>query len=316
MDAVAPAGSAPVADRDVSTPAVIGGRYELGPLVGQGSGGQVYSALDHVLRRHVAVKLLHDVEASAARFEREISLQAGLRHSGLIPLLDAGAHGQRWYLVMPLIQGATLADRIACGPLTGRETRRVGAALAGALDCIHAHGVVHRDVKPANVLLGSHGRAFLADFGIACRRGEPDPAATAHFPMTGNAAYLSPEQVEHGTIGYAGDVYALGLVLLEALTGVRAYRGTAPEQARARLWRQPEVPASLGPGWSGLLAAMTARDPAHRPAPRRITEALRAVGSPSPSAPFHRPRRARPPRRRYIAPAARAVRSGNSPYAF
>jgi serine/threonine protein kinase len=288
MDAVAPAGSAPAANWDISTPAVVGGRYELGPMVGQGGSSQVYRALDHSLRRRVAVKMLHGVEASAARsarFEREVGLQAGLKHSSLMPLLDAGAHGTWRYLVMPLIQGTTLADRIAFGPLTWRETQRIGTALAGALDCVHAHGIVHRDVKPSNVLLGCNRRVLLTDFGIACRRGEPDPAAAAHFPLTGTAAYLAPEQVERGTIGYAGDVYALGLVLLEALTGVRAYQGNALEQAVTRLWRQPQIPASLGPEWSGLLTAMTARDPAHRPAPRRIAETLRAIGRPPPSAP-------------------------------
>jgi len=97
------------------------------------------------------------------RFEREISLQAGLEHSSLIPVLDAGVDGARRYPVMPLIQGTTLADRIVFGPLAGREAQRVGAAPAGALDYVHVHGVAHRDVKPSNVLLGRDGQVLLAD---------------------------------------------------------------------------------------------------------------------------------------------------------
>ena len=287
---------------NVSIPVLIGGRYELGPLVGRGGSGEVYQATDRSLRRRVAVKMLRDVEASAARtarFEREIALQAGLGHTSLIPLLDAGVDEGRRYMVMPLIQGTTLADRIVFGPLAGREAQVVGVALAGALACVHTHGIVHRDVKPSNVLLGRDGQVFLADFGIASRHGEPDPDATAHFSLTGTAAYMAPEQVESGTIGYPGDVYALGLVLLEALTGVRAYRGTLLEQALARLWRQPEIPASLGPRWSELLEAMTARDPARRPRPLAVAEALGVAAIPAPSAPVHR--WARPPRRRTAA---------------
>jgi serine/threonine protein kinase len=277
MNALASAGLALAMNKEGSTPALLGGRYELGSLVGAGGSGQVHRALDHTLHRPVAVKVLHAGAVSAtraARFEQEIGLQAELRHPNLIPLLDAGTDGGRRYLVMPLIQGTTLADRITCGPLADSETRRVGAALSGALEHAHAHQVVHRDVKPSNVLLGFDGQVILVDFGIACRHGEPGHGVLTHRSLTGTAAYLPPEQIEHGTIDYPGDVYALGLVLLEALTGRRAYRGTTLEQVLARLWRRPEIPASLGPIWSALLAAMTDRDPARRPQPHHVSEAL------------------------------------------
>jgi len=304
MDAIARAGSAPAANADVSTPILIGGRYELGPLVGRGGSGQVYRATDRSLRRQVAVKMLHDGEGSArraARFEREITLQAALAHTNLIPLLDTGVDEGRRYMVMPLVRGTTLADRIVFGPLAGREAQAIGVALAGALECLHTHEIVHRDVKPANVLLGRDGQVFLADFGIACHHGEPDPTATPHFSLTGTAAYLAPEQVENGTIDYPGDVYALGLVLLEALTGKRTYRGPLIEQALARLWHQPEIPATLGRDWADVLGAMTARDPAQRPLPLPIAEALSAIGSPPPPTHAHRwthPARHRPDIRR------------------
>jgi serine/threonine protein kinase len=273
---------------ETPTQPLIGGRYELGASIGLGGSAEVYRATDRTLRRPVAVKMLRDDAASvqrAARFEQETSLHAGLQHPNLIPLLDAGLDRGRRYLVMPLIRGTTLADRIAAAPLTGHEAQGVGAALASALDCVHAHEVVHRDVKPSNVLLGLDGQVFLADFGIASRHGD-DQTATPHFSLTGTAAYLAPEQLESGTIGYPGDVYALGLVLLEALTGVRAYRGPLIEQALARLWRQPEIPASLGAGWSAVLGAMTDRDPARRPQPHLVAEALSGPGGPAPSALF------------------------------
>jgi serine/threonine protein kinase len=267
-------------------PTLLGARYELGPSVGRGGSGEVYRSLDRSLRRPVAVKVFHDDEKSAeraARFDREVGLHARLHHSSVIPLLDAGMQDGRRYLVMPLVEGATLADRIAAGPLVSREVEQIGAALAGALDCVHSHGIVHRDVKPSNVLLGRDRQVFLSDFGIACLRDDSDQSADPHFSLTGTAAYLAPEQVESGTIGYPGDVYALGLVLLEALTGVRAYRGSTLEQALARLWRQPEIPASLGPRWSRLLGAMTARDPARRPQPLRIADILGSPESPLPA---------------------------------
>ena len=318
MNAVASAGSTPAANRNVATTALLGGRYELQQPAGQGGSGQVYRALDHALHRHVAVKMLHDPEASAkrsARFEREISLQAGLAHASLIPVLDAGADGTRRYLVMPLIEGTTLAGRIVSGPLAEHETRRIGAALAQALDCVHDHGIVHRDVKPSNVLLGRDGQVFLADFGIACRRAAPAPDAAGHFSLTGTAAYMAPEQVEYAAIDYPGDVYALGLVLLEALTGIRAYQGTLLEQALARLWRQPEIPNSLGPEWSGLLGAMTARDPVRRPTPRRISDTLRAVAGPVPSAASDSHRWAYRLRRHSTAPPTSRAPGVGAPHA-
>ena len=267
----------PAASAVVSTPVVLGGRYELGPSVGLGGSGQVYQGLDRSLRRQVAVKVFHGGGASTglpARFDQEVRLHSRLHHSSLIPLLDAGREGGQQYLVMPLVQGTTLAGLIASGPLAGHDVKRIGTALAGALECVHSGGVVHRDVKPSNVLLGRDGQVFLADFGIACFRDGPEMTDAPQSSLTGTAAYLAPEQVESGTIGYAGDVYALGLVLLEALTGVRAYRGTPLEQALARLWRQPEIPHSLGPGWAGVLGGMTARDPVDRPNPRSIADIL------------------------------------------
>ncbi len=255
---------------------LVGSRYAVGALLGQGSGGEVYQGFDRALRRDVAIKVLRGSAGldQAARFEREVHLLARLQHPHLVPLYDAALDDGRRYLVMPLVRGANFAERIAAGPVPDDEVGRVGTALAGALAYLHVRGIVHRDVKPSNVLLGDNGQVFLADFGVA-RAGEADQTLTAPGRLTGTAAYLAPEQVEGDTTGPGCDVYALGLVLLEALTGVRAYRGTVLEQALARLWRQPEIPLSLGADRVRLLDAMTARDPARRPAAASVAGLLR-----------------------------------------
>ena len=140
----------------------------------------MYQGFDRSLRRHVAIKVLHSEAGSehAARFGREARLLARLQHPHLIPLCDAALGDGRRYLVMPLIRGMTLAERIATGPVSPGEAQRIGTALAQALAYTHAQGVVHRDVKPSNILLGDSGQILLADFGIA-RSDQSDQTVTA-----------------------------------------------------------------------------------------------------------------------------------------
>ncbi|TFD59174.1 serine/threonine protein kinase [Cryobacterium suzukii] len=249
----------------------------------------VYRAMDTALGRTVAVKLFR-ADGSASEPERqsgEIALLASLNHFALVTLFDAGTAtvdgSPRTFIVMELVNGPDLRTRIEGGPLGGLEVAVMGADLAEALHYVHEQGIIHRDVKPANVLLAPSGfpgrnmHAKLADFGIA--RLLDETRLTATGSLLGTASYLSPEQALGGAIGAPTDVYSLGLVLLECLTGVRAYPGTAVESAMARLQRQPEIPSQLGRDWTDVLRAMTARDFADRPTAADAAGLLRALAT-------------------------------------
>lgn len=242
----------------------LGGRYRLDGVVGRGGMGTVYRALDLRLNRTVAIKVLRSVErADADRFEAEIQILARLTHPGLVRLLDAGDLASRPYLVLDLIEGPSLAESVGEGPLDRERTAMVGARVADALAYVHDAGVIHRDVKPANVLLSEDRDAYLADFGIA--RLVDSTSVTVTGRPLGTPAYLSPEQVEGTRVGPATDVYALGLVLIECLSGRRAFEGSPSEIAGVRLHRDPAVPWEVGEGWRQTLSAMTRRSPADRP---------------------------------------------------
>lgn len=242
-------------------------RYRLGAALGRGGVADVYRARDVVLERDVAVKVLRDhvEEREHSRFVAEARTLGRLSHEGIVTVLDVGVSDDgRPYLVMELVEGTTLAAALRDGPLPAERVADVGVRLAGALAYAHAQGVVHRDVKPGNVLLGADGATKLADFGIARLVGDT-VGHTRTGTTVGTPAYVSPEQARGERVGPASDVYSLGLVLLEALTGERAFTGTPIESALARLHRPPAIPEDLPPGWRDLVAAMTATDPLDRP---------------------------------------------------
>jgi eukaryotic-like serine/threonine-protein kinase len=250
-------------------------RYRLDDLIGRGGMAAVYRGEDLTLGRPVAVKVFAESAEGIDDLERrksEIALLASLSHRALVRLYDAShdARTGREYLVMELIDGEDLRQALRRGPLTAADAAALLADVGEALHVIHGRGIVHRDVKPANVLLEpAHlptrtWNAKLADFGIA--RLIDDARLTRTGLLVGTPGYLSPEQVSGGAPpGPEADVYSLGLLVLEARTGEAAFPGPSAESAAARLVRDPEIPASLGDDWVALLRAMTARDPGQRP---------------------------------------------------
>lgn len=264
----------------IESATVLDDRYRLLDELGHGGMSDVFRAFDDVLKREVAVKVLREVEDPVlrARFVAEAQLLAGLNHPGLVTLLDAGIRSDRPYLVMTLAEGPTLAGQLSAGALPPRTVAEIGTQLAAALAYAHEQGVTHRDVKPSNVLLCADSRALLADFGIARLAGDLEQH-TRSGETVGSPAYLAPEQAAGEAITPAADVYSLGLVLLEALTGERAFPGPPLESAVRRLCTQPALPASLPRAWRDLLQAMTARDPDARPTAEDVASALAAVAN-------------------------------------
>ena len=262
---------------------VLGGRYRLYALIGSGGAADVHRGFDLRLRRPVAVKIFRtgtgfDTEED---FRSEAVILARLQHPGLVTAYDAGRHAGEAFLVMQLIDGPTLKARIAQSPLSSEATAALGAALADAVAHAHEEGIIHRDVKPSNILLDAYGHPHLTDFGIS--RLLDATTRTATGTLIGTAAYLSPEQVLGRPVGRPVDVYALGLVLLECLTGRLEYDGTPLEAAIARLHRPPLLPDSLPDEFAALLRQMTAPDAVTRPTARdcarRLAELAAGVGA-------------------------------------
>ena len=267
---------------ELHAPARLGGRYELGQLIGSGGTSQVHRGVDLVLGRPVAIKVFRADVAfhDRARMEAEGRTLAALNHPGLVAVYDAGTArtsvgDEARYLVMELIDGPSLAVAAHDGSLAPTDITRLGADLGDALAHVHGQGIVHRDIKPANVLIDRTGRAKITDFGIA--RLIDSARATATGLTIGTAAYLSPEQLTGASVGPASDVYSLGLVLLECLTGRREYPGAGVESAMARLHRSPNIPVSLPNPWPGLITAMTRSDPMGRPSAADVAGVLRST---------------------------------------
>jgi serine/threonine protein kinase len=249
--------------------AVLIGRYVLERRLGSGGAGVVWRANDRVLQRPVAVKLLHPElahdPATAARFRTEAASAAKLTHPNAVIVYDIGRDGDRDFLVMELVDGPDLSELIEQGPLAPDTTAYLGAAIASALGLAHERGMLHRDVKPANVLLNANGVPKVADFGIARALGEATARLTTPGSVMGTARYLAPEQLLDGPLDGRVDVYALGLVLHEALTGRAPWgTGTALEIASRRLSGDLPPPSrlrrDLPPGLDAVVQRATRRE--------------------------------------------------------
>ncbi|GAC1381877.1 MAG: hypothetical protein NVSMB48_10820 [Marmoricola sp.] len=271
----------------------LGRRYRIIDQVGRGGMATVYHAHDDHLDRDVALKVFHPGLTSTADLQRqqaEIRHFAGLTHPSLVTLYDAIAdQDDRTILVLEYVAGRDLRTRLTRGPMGPAAVAAVGRDIARALAHVHSRNVVHRDVSPGNILLPDvHGHdhdvaAKLTDLGIA--RFLDAGRLTVTGTLVGTVAYLSPEQVQGEELTVACDVYSLGLVLLECLTGRREFAGPATEAALARLGRDPIIPEHLSPAWRDLLAAMCARRAADRPSAAEAAAVLATIATTAALAP-------------------------------
>ena len=247
------------------------GRFLVHERLGRGATATVYRGTDLMDGRPVAIKVAEGPEPRHSdRIHAEARILASLDHPAIVTFIAEGVvpAGDQWagrpFLVEEYVYGGSLAERIRDGviPDAGDVARWAESALSG-LAHVHARGLVHRDIKPANILVSELRRSAvrIADFGIAT------PAGTELEPgdSSGTVHYMSPEQAAGRHPGASGDIYSLGLVLLECLTGAKAFPGTPVESLVARTLRDPEIPAGVGASWVSLLSAMTAMDPAARP---------------------------------------------------
>src|SRR5262245_37395429 len=264
---------------------VIQDRYAIGELLGEGGDALVYRARDHDLQRSVAVKVLRpELRADptfVARFEREARSVARLNHRHIVPVYDYGEALGTYFLVMEHVTGGDLRARLRReAPLPLNLATRLAVEVAEALGAAHAEGIVHRDVKPANILLTEEGHAKVTDFGIA--KMLDVPARTATAALLGTPHYLAPEQASGAPITPAADVYLVGLLLYELLSGQRPFEGeTFVQVALQHLHKPPPSLVGLNPAvppsLAGLVERALAKDPAVRFADgARLAVALRS----------------------------------------
>ncbi|HEX6207748.1 MAG TPA: protein kinase [Actinomycetota bacterium] len=260
---------------------VLADRYELEEPLGAGGMASVYRGTDRVLDRTVAVKVLdrslgRDPEF-VERFRREARAAAGLTHPGTVAVYDTGEDDGRRFIVMELIDGETLADLLAReAPLDPERVALLAADILEALAAAHDRGLVHRDVKPGNVLLTSEGEPKVADFGIA--RAATSETITVGSKVLGTAAYLSPEQARGRPVDARCDLYAMGCVLYEMLTGAPPFRGGSPVSVATKHIHEdpPPLPSSVPPSLAAVVMQALEKDPDDRfPDARSMAAAIR-----------------------------------------
>ncbi len=255
------------------------GTYEILSPIGAGGMGEVYRARDAKLGRKVAIKVLPEEFSQhpqkLARFQREAKLLAALNHPGIATLHDLEESEGKPFLVMELVDGETLAERIARGPVPVDEALTISQQVAEALEAAHEKGVIHRDLKPANVKVKPEGQVKILDFGLAKAFADEVPRgrafgvptlsrdATRAGVILGTAAYMSPEQAKGKTVDKRTDIFSFGIVLFEMLTGQRAFSGEDVSDVLAAIIRsEPDwkaVPFDLAPGFRISCADVSGR---------------------------------------------------------
>jgi serine/threonine-protein kinase len=281
------------------------GPYGIVALIGAGGMGEVYRARDTRLNRDVAIKVLpehlaEDAEA-LARFRSEAMAVAALAHPNILVLHDVGADREIHYAVTEFLEGETLRERLSRGPLAWRKVAEIGSAIAEGLAAAHSKGIVHQDIKPANIFLTADGRVKILDFGLAQMRSAPAPTdntatlTQAVGTVMGTIGYMSPEQVRGENVTAASDIFSLGCVLYEMLTGQRAFSGKSAIETMAAILKDEPPPVadsghSSSPELDRVIERCLAKNPAQRfHSAHDLAFALRSLssstGQPGPVAP-------------------------------
>src|SRR5438128_1513212 len=257
------------------------GRYEIRSKIGEGGMGEVYRARDEKLNRDVAIKVLPATLSQNAdrlrRFEQEAQAAGALNHPNILAIYDVGTHDGAPYVVSELVEGESLRDRLGHRPIAPRKAIEVAAQIAKGLAAAHAQGIVHRDLKPENVVLARDGRAKILDFGLAKLTSPEkggDDGVTGNFKtgsglVVGTVGYMSPEQVRGEDVSGRSDVFCLGAILYESLTGLRAFHGSSAADAMlAVLKEEPpgldKLPAGTPPALEAILKHCLEKSPDDR----------------------------------------------------
>ncbi|HEU4729379.1 MAG TPA: serine/threonine-protein kinase, partial [Kofleriaceae bacterium] len=258
------------------------GRYRVTGTLGSGAMGEVYAAIDDVLGREVAVKTLRGNRSGLAarmldiRFRQEARAIAALHHPGIVQVFDIDLTAEPPYLVMERVAGPTLKDRLRAGAFTTSELVVLGIQVARALAAAHAAGIVHRDVKPANILAAGTQTWKLADFGVAH---VPDSSLTLTGQFVGSPAYAPPEALVRGQLGPAGDIYGLGATLYEAAAGRWPRLESTSSALFAPLPPVSELAPALPPAIAAVIDRAVSLEPDQRPSAGDLADALAGAAS-------------------------------------